>query len=52
MWKVDFAKAYDSIDQRFLWALMRKRDFPVEWISQVKALPHLFLSLSSSEWVP
>ena len=36
MWKVDFAKAYDSIDGRFLWNVLRRRGFPVEWVRWVK----------------
>ena len=36
MWKVDFAKAYDSLDWRFLWAVLRKRGFPEEWIKWMK----------------
>ena len=36
MWKVDFVKAYDSLDWRFLWAVLRKRGFPEEWIRWMK----------------
>ena len=36
MWKVDFAKAYDSLDWRFLWSSLRKRGFPEEWIRWVR----------------
>ena len=32
MWKVDFAKAYDSLDWQYLWVVLRKRGFPEEWI--------------------
>ena len=32
MWKVDFAKAYDSLDWRFLWVVLWKRGFPEEWV--------------------
>ena len=31
LWKVDFAKAYDSIDWRYLWNVLRRRGFPEEW---------------------
>ena len=37
MWKVDFAKAYDSIDWHFLWNVLRRRGFPetcVQWVKQ------------------
>ena len=27
LWKVDFSKAYDSLDWRFLWNVLRRRDF-------------------------
>ena len=36
MWKVDFAKAFDSIDQRFLWNILRRRGFPKTWLHWVK----------------
>ena len=36
MWKVDFAKAYDSLDWQFLWAVLRKRGFPEEWVRWMK----------------
>ena len=36
MWKVDFVKAYDSLDWRFLWVVLRKRGFPEEWIKWMK----------------
>ena len=36
MWKVDLAKAYDSIDWRFLWNVLRRRGFPAEWVRWVK----------------
>ena len=36
MWKVDFAKAYDSIDWRFLWNVLRHRGFPKTWVRWVK----------------
>ena len=28
VWKVDFAKAYDSLDWRFLWNVLKRRGFP------------------------
>ena len=28
LWKVDFSKAYDSIDWRLLWNVLRRRGFP------------------------
>ena len=36
LWKVDFAKAYDSIDWRFLWRVMRRKGFPETWIRWMK----------------
>ena len=36
MQKVDFAKAYDSLDWKFLWASMKRRGFPGEWIKWVR----------------
>ena len=36
MWKVDFAEAYDSLDWRFLWVVLRKRGFPEEWVKWMK----------------
>ena len=36
MWKVDFTKAYDSIDWRFLWNVLRRRRFPEMWVCWVK----------------
>ena len=36
MWKVDFTKAYDSIDWRFLWNALRRRGFPEMWVHWVK----------------
>ena len=36
MWKVDLAKAYNSIDLRFLWNVLRRRGFPAEWVRWVK----------------
>ena len=36
MWKVDFAKAYDSIDWHFLWNVLRRRGFPETWVRWVK----------------
>ena len=36
MWKLDFAKAYDSIDWRFIWRVLRRRGFPETWVRWVK----------------
>ena len=36
IWKVDFAKAYDSLDWNFLRSPMKRRGFPEEWIKWVK----------------
>ena len=36
LWKVDFSKAYDSLDWRFLWNVLRRRGFPETWIRWVK----------------
>ena len=36
LWKVDFSKAYDSMDWRFLWNVLRRRGFPETWIRWVK----------------
>ena len=36
MWKVDFAKAYDSIDWRFLCNALRHRGFSETWVHWVK----------------
>ena len=36
MWKVDFTKAYDSLDWNFLWSSFQKRGFPKVWVSRVK----------------
>ena len=36
MRKVDFAQAYDSLDWKFLWASMKRRGFPGEWIKWVR----------------
>ena len=36
MWKVDFAKAYDSIDWCFLWNVLRRRGFLETWVRWVK----------------
>ena len=35
LWKVDFAKAFNSINWKFLWSSMMRRGFPVEWVSWV-----------------
>ena len=31
VWKVDFAKAYDSLDWRFLWNVLKRRGFLEAW---------------------
>ena len=36
MWKVDFAKAYDSINWRFLWNVLRRHGFPEVWVRWIK----------------
>ena len=36
MWKVNFDKAYDSIDWRFLWNVLRRRGFSETWVRWVK----------------
>ena len=36
IWKVDFAKAYDSLDWRFLWNVLKRRGFPSVWIKWMK----------------
>ena len=36
LWKVDFAKAYDSIDWRYLWNVLRRHGFLEEWVRWMK----------------
>ena len=36
LWKVDFSKAYDSLDWSFLWNVLRRRGFLETWIRWVK----------------
>ena len=36
MWKVDFSKAYDTLDWRFLWNALRRRGFPETWVKWTK----------------
>ena len=36
LWKVDFAKAYDSIDWRYLWNVLRRQGFPEIWVCWMK----------------
>ena len=36
LWKVDFTKAYDSVDWRYLWDVLRRRGFPEEWVRWMK----------------
>ena len=31
-WKVDFTKAYDSLEWDFLWSSMKRRGFSKKWI--------------------
>ena len=47
MWKVDLAKAYDTISWKFLWASMRKCGFPKKWVTWVRCCitSHTFLVL-------
>ena len=32
MWKVYFSKAYDTLDWKFLWNVLRRRGFPETWV--------------------
>ena len=36
VWKVDFAKAYDSLDWRFLWNVLKRCEFPEIWTNWMK----------------
>ena len=36
LWKVDFAKAYDSIDWRYLWNVLRRRGFSEIWVRWIQ----------------
>ena len=36
LWKVDFSKAYDTLDWRFLWNALRRRGFLETWVRWVK----------------
>ena len=36
LWKVDFAKANDSIDWRYLWNVLRRQGFPGNWVRWMK----------------
>ena len=36
VWKVDFVKAYDSLDWNFQWSSLQKRGYPAVWVSWVK----------------
>ena len=36
VWKMDFAKAYDSLDWRFLWNVLKRRGFPKVWTNWMK----------------
>ena len=38
IWKVDFVKAYNSLDWDFLWSSMRRRGFPKELMTWVKEM--------------
>ena len=36
MWKMDFSKAYDTLDWRFLWNALRRWGFPETWVRWMK----------------
>ncbi|KAM0071671.1 putative RNA-directed DNA polymerase [Helianthus debilis subsp. tardiflorus] len=36
IFKVDFEKAYDTINWKFLWRIMKKMNFPDKWIGWIK----------------
>ena len=36
VWKMNFAKAYDSLDWRFLWHVLKRRGFPKVWTNCMK----------------
>ena len=36
MWKLDFPKAYDSLDWRFIWRVLQRRGFPETWVRWMK----------------
>ena len=36
MWKLDFAKAYDSLDWRFIWRVLQRRGFTATWVRWMK----------------
>ena len=36
MWKVDFSKAYNTLDWQFLWNVLRRQGFPETWVRWVK----------------
>ena len=50
LWKVDFSKAYDSIDWRFLWNVLRRRGFPETWIRWVKQCVTTSLLCHPCKW--
>ena len=36
VWKVDFSKAYNTLDWQFLWNVLRRQGFPETWVRWVK----------------
>ena len=43
IWKVDFAKAYDSLNWRFLWNVFKRCGFPSVWIKWMNQCVHLHI---------
>ena len=52
LWKVDFSKAYDSLDWLFLWNVLRRRGFLETWIRWVKQCVTTPTFCCSCEWAP